>query len=479
MIVSTLQLRGTDEPDVLAPHEIPVESSIRPLHRVPIVTWARVFLDVAAILLALSVAYALRFGLNLLSLGDRHAPNSAAVLLSEILWSCAMFVALYGNRLYDEDTLIPSGAQIGRVTRAAMEATAVFAIVVFLLRADDDSRGWFLWVVLLTVLLLASERTALGRFVGHQQARGNLRREAVLVTSSDQLPTSAVGDQSAEFTIIRTISPEAFLHEHLDKEVVDRSSVIIVDDDHLIKADLWRLVVKAGNLGCSTFLRTRLPPLSQDRLAARELWGQSIIKVSPPTLLGLRSMEKRCFDFVFSLLALAVLTPVFTLLILGVLLLSGRPVFYKQLRVGRRGEVFMMWKFRTMKRDAEAATGPVFALTHDDRRTTIGKFLRRSSLDELPQLWNVLKGDMSIVGPRPERPFFVSQYSATLPWYQYRHRIRPGLTGLSQANGLRGNTSLPERVETDNRYIEHWSLWLDIGIIAKTLREIFVGRNAY
>jgi lipopolysaccharide/colanic/teichoic acid biosynthesis glycosyltransferase len=151
---------------------------------------------------------------------------------------------------------------------------------------------------------------------------------------------------------------------------------------------------------------------------------------------------------------------------------------YRQSRLGRDGKEFMMWKFRSMRRDAEAETGPVWADHDDPRRTGFGRFLRRSSLDELPQLWNVLKGDMSMVGPRPERPEFVARFSADMRWYRYRLRIKPGLTGQAQALGLRGKTPLDSRVDQDNWYIENWSLALDLRILAGTLVAVVRGENA-
>jgi lipopolysaccharide/colanic/teichoic acid biosynthesis glycosyltransferase len=166
------------------------------------------------------------------------------------------------------------------------------------------------------------------------------------------------------------------------------------------------------------------------------------------------------------------------LIAVGVVLTSGRPVLFGQERVGRGGRVFTMWKFRTMRVDAERESGPVWASKDDDRRTPLGRVLRTLSLDEMPQLWNVLIGDMSIVGPRPERPCFVQEFNDGVAWYRHRHRIRPGITGLAQVSGHRGDTALAPRVEADNRYIEHWSLMLDVRITLRTVVEIVRHRNA-
>jgi len=188
---------------------------------------------------------------------------------------------------------------------------------------------------------------------------------------------------------------------------------------------------------------------------------------------------KRVFDVVFSLLALFVLSPVFALCSLAVRLSSPGPVFYKQERMGLDGKTFNCLKFRGMRVDAETHSGPVWASKDDNRVTAIGAFLRKTSLDEIPQFWNVLKGEMSVVGPRPERPFFVDQFRHNMPGYMLRHKVKAGITGWAQINGWRGNTSLEKRIECDLWYIQNWSLWLDFKICALTPLKGFIHPNAY
>jgi lipopolysaccharide/colanic/teichoic acid biosynthesis glycosyltransferase len=147
--------------------------------------------------------------------------------------------------------------------------------------------------------------------------------------------------------------------------------------------------------------------------------------------------------------------------------------------MGLDGQRFGMLKFRTMRVDAEADTGPVWASAADSRRSPLGAWLRRFSLDELPQFVNVLRGEMSVVGPRPERPIFVERFRQTVPGYMLRHKVKAGVTGWAQVNGLRGNTSLEKRIEFDLEYIERWSLGMDLKIIALTMMKILVERNAY
>lgn len=158
---------------------------------------------------------------------------------------------------------------------------------------------------------------------------------------------------------------------------------------------------------------------------------------------------------------------------------STGPVFFRQARIGRDGTEFEMFKFRSMRSDAEVASGPVWTTEDDSRVTGIGKFLRRYSLDELPQLWNVLTGDMSLVGPRPERQVFVEKFSQEMPRYFERHRVQSGLTGWAQVHGLRGNTSISERTLYDLHYVENWSLALDVKILLMTIHHVLRGENAY
>ncbi len=178
-------------------------------------------------------------------------------------------------------------------------------------------------------------------------------------------------------------------------------------------------------------------------------------------------------------LGLLVLSPLLFVLAVAVKLSSRGPVLYRQARVGRDGREFDMLKFRSMRIGAEEQTGPVWTVADDPRVTGVGRLLRRWSLDELPQLWNVLRGDMSLVGPRPERRVFVERFSQQMPRYFERHRVKSGLTGWAQVNGLRGDTSIAERTLYDLHYVENWSLALDVKILLMTVHHVLRGANAY
>ncbi len=206
--------------------------------------------------------------------------------------------------------------------------------------------------------------------------------------------------------------------------------------------------------------------------------GMPVINLSQVPLQGWSSLVKRVMDIAIASVALAAVLPLLPFVALAIWWEDRGPIFYRQERMGLDGKPFMIWKFRSMRVNAESSTGPVWAVRGDPRRTRVGTFLRQWSLDELPQLWNVLKGDMSIVGPRPERPTFVHEFKHKIPDYMLRHRVKSGITGWAQVHGWRGNTSIKKRIQYDLYYIQNWSLSLDFKIIWMTVRS-GIWHNAY
>jgi exopolysaccharide biosynthesis polyprenyl glycosylphosphotransferase len=206
--------------------------------------------------------------------------------------------------------------------------------------------------------------------------------------------------------------------------------------------------------------------------------GLPVINLTQNPLEGWNSLVKRSMDIALSAIGLAVMALVLPLVALAIWLEDRGPIFYAQERMGLDGRLFRMLKFRSMRPDAEEETGATWAKENDPRRTRVGVFLRKTSVDELPQLINVFVGDMSLVGPRPERPEFVREFKERFPQYMLRHRVRAGITGWAQVHGWRGNTSLSKRIEYDLYYIENWTLGLDVKILWLTLRFGF-HRNAY
>jgi exopolysaccharide biosynthesis polyprenyl glycosylphosphotransferase len=209
----------------------------------------------------------------------------------------------------------------------------------------------------------------------------------------------------------------------------------------------------------------------------QDLDGFPVISIDDVALRGGKSLIKRAADIGVSSLGLLLLSPVFLVVAILIKLTSRGPVFYRQVRMGMDGRRFRMIKFRTMVRDAEEETGPVMSRPDDPRMTPVGRFLRKFSLDEFPQLINVFKGEMSLIGPRPERPEFVREFTGRIPNYMLRHKVKCGITGWAQVHGLRQDTPIDKRLEYDFYYIQNWSLGLDLKIIWMTLRKGFLDQS--
>ena len=220
--------------------------------------------------------------------------------------------------------------------------------------------------------------------------------------------------------------------------------------------------------------------IMSSEVGVTELGGLPMMRVRDVALRGWNLAIKRAMDLIISAVALVFLSPIMMLAALAIKITSPNgPVFFAQTRVGLDGRPFELLKFRSMRPDAEKESGPVWAKPGDQRTTWLGRAMRRCSFDELPQLVNVLLGEMSLVGPRPERPYFVQQFSRMIPRYEERHREKAGMTGWAQVNGLRGNTSIEERTKYDLYYVENWSPLFDIKILLRTIFAVFKGSNAY
>ncbi len=204
-----------------------------------------------------------------------------------------------------------------------------------------------------------------------------------------------------------------------------------------------------------------------------DAWGIPLVRVRRPTLQPSARIAKRVFDLVVGSLIVVLVSPVMLVAAWAVRLSSPGPLLFRQRRIGFDGREFEILKFRSMRVNDDSDTH--WAVDHDDRITPAGRLLRRTGIDELPQLFNVLKGQMSLVGPRPERPLFAERFGTAVPGYRDRHRVPVGLTGWAQIHGLRGDTSIPDRARFDNDYIEHWSLWLDVMIILRTIWLVLKG----
>jgi exopolysaccharide biosynthesis polyprenyl glycosylphosphotransferase len=269
------------------------------------------------------------------------------------------------------------------------------------------------------------------------------------------------------------LGPQSALHRIID----ERDIGVVLVADAISESQLTDLVRSPISRALDLMVVPRLHQLHTLVGLPDHIGCIPIMRIHNATLQGPTWMLKRLFDLVLSVLALLVLLPLLVVIAVAVRLEGGPSVLFRQERVGLNGELFTLLKFRSMRPAGEAESSTLWSIASDARVGPVGRVLRRTSLDELPQLWNVLRGDMTLVGPRPERPHFVDQFSAEIPSYGDRHRVRAGLTGFAQVSGLRGDTPITDRARFDNYYIENWSLWLDVKILIRTVGEVFFARG--
>ncbi|MCH8805449.1 MAG: undecaprenyl-phosphate glucose phosphotransferase [Planctomycetes bacterium] len=366
------------------------------------------------------------------------------------------------------DYAIPASNKISRqfIATYAVVGTTCFALFRLVMRVflrAARRRGWNAR----TAAIVGSGRNA-QRLV-HALQRNSWTGIQVLYFVDDR-----EDEQSGRVRDIPVRGPMAELRRIVEQTPVDSVFIALPSD----QANRTEQVLAALS---TTMADVRLVPEINPTYAMRpnvsQLDGIPILSLRQTPLYGWNAILKRAFDLVVGALCLLIALVPMALLALLIKLNSRGPVFYLQRRMGLDGREFRMFKFRTMRADAEAETGAVWAERADPRRTWIGAFLRRTSLDELPNLFNVLAGQMSLVGPRPERPEFIERFKEEIPRYMLRHKMKAGMTGYAQVRGLRGNTSLRKRIQHDVHYIRNWSLMLDLRILARTVTGVWFSKH--
>ncbi len=375
---------------------------------------------------------------------------------------------------------------------SSMGALVLVAVMTFFFRGYDYSRLVIVYFWLSSIATVWFSRAVFREALRFARRHGYNLRYAVVVGGGELAVTVAqriqsrpdvgikvlglVGDKKDEIPGVTWLGGYADLRAVLDRHVVDHVVLALSHED---QGRLGGLLDAVGDEPVTIHVVPDLFRFASLRGGVEEFEGMPFIHLRESPLHGWSRVAKRAFDVAFSLAVLIGLSPLLGLVAAGVKLTSRGPVLFRQERMGLDGRRFRMLKFRTMRVDAEAETGPVWASADDPRRVPFGAFLRRFSLDELPQFVNVLRGEMSAVGPRPERPVFVERFRQTVPGYMLRHKVKSGLTGWAQVHGLRGNTALDERIAYDLEYIERWSLLLDLKIILMTVARVLFERNAY
>ncbi len=405
-------------------------------------------------------------------------------------------IVFFFYRLYHRQRSLSSVDQFYSIFAAASIGMIVsIAFISFFFKNQlDYPRLMMVYVWILTIILTSLGRVVQSRVQLALQARGWGEHKILIVGAgevgrmvmqqikrSPSLGYRVVGfvDDDAPTQTVQGVPVLGQVDDIPELTVTEKVDEVIVVMPEATHHEILKVVSKCDRSRVAIKVFPNVFQIMASEVSIGDLGGLPLLTVRDTALQGWRLTVKRSVDVMGSAVGLIFLSPIMMLLAVLIKLESEGPVFYTQERMGLDGKRFMMLKFRSMRADAEAYTGPVWASANDSRRTRMGAIIRRLSVDELPQLINVLIGDMSLVGPRPERPVFVEQFKETIPRYMDRHREKAGITGWAQVNGLRGDTSIIERTKYDLWYTENWSLALDFRILIRTILNIFMDEQAY
>ncbi len=440
-------------------------------------------------------AYYLRFYIPVIHVSKGIPPFFIYLTLLAImlpLW----YIVFKAFGLYRPRRVSSKVAEIVDISKGTTIAVLILISLTFFVRQYQFSRLTFLFFWIICMVALCIERILFRELLRFIRRRGyNLRFALIVGTGSlGQDVTvrvrshpelgivikgflsedrSQLGNELNGFNVLDTF-------ENIRNVVVDQKiDMVLITLPLSAHEKLKTILDDIGDEMVSIMLIPDLIELATLRGGIAEFEGMPIISLRDTPLYGWNLVVKRVTDIGLSLAIVLAVSPLMLIVSILVKVTSEGPVFYRQERMGLDGKIFSMLKFRTMITHAENETGPVWAAKADSRKTIIGSFLRRTSMDELPQFFNVLKGEMSIVGPRPERQFFIQQFRDKVPKYMLRHKMKAGITGWAQISGWRGNTSLEKRIEYDLYYIENWSLRFDLEIMWLTIWKGLINKHAY
>jgi exopolysaccharide biosynthesis polyprenyl glycosylphosphotransferase len=461
---------------------------------IPLLT---VVTDIFAIEGAFLFSYWLRFHSPLTSLlpVELGIPSLNAYVIGSILVIPTWLLLFQSRHMYATRRSVSFTDEVFAIARLVFFGMLIVMSAAFFYRAFSYSRAVFVLLAFFSTSFLTLGRYLVYVFERFWYSRGHDLQDVVIVGTNitarrvyDGISTnkslgyrvigffSVNGLNEMETAGVDFLGHLSNVPQFIKERKVDIVLVSLTYKDH---PQLYELVRDCEGLSTEIMMVPDMLELMTSRVRIKELHGIPFIKIKSVPLTTWNLIIKRLFDIVASSVFLILASPFFLLISILIKVDSKGTLFYRQERVGLDGKTFRLIKFRTMRADAEKETGPVWAHKNDPRKTKVGAFLRRFSFDELPQFINVIKGDMSIVGPRPERPHFVNQFRKEIPKYLDRHKVKTGMTGWAQVNGLRGNAPIEERTKYDVYYVENWSLVFDIKIILKTVHAVFFGKDAY
>jgi exopolysaccharide biosynthesis polyprenyl glycosylphosphotransferase len=398
---------------------------------------------------------------------------------------------LFYHKLYESNVVSRWGREVGSLMRVSLDVFLVFVVIYYYLFAIKVSRVALVLFAASLFLFLFIGRRICNAIIGKRVRSGKFSQRTLVVGYGKKVrdfcaSTAEKGDASRFRIVGQYLGKEQVgglrqiqagsLEEAVKENEIDIVVMGFPPEEGQDKIRATKQGIEL--LNAKVFL---LPDIPRSYAGAMitSLYSIPAVQVNSSELSLGKRFVKRTFDIFSCSLAVILLSPVFLILALLVKITSRGPVFFRQDRITRGGKVFKMLKFRSMRIDMPEQNGPHWTEEDDPRITKLGKFIRKTSLDELPQFFNVIGGSMSLIGPRPERPELVEQFKQTIPGYDLRHRVKAGISGWAQVNGLRGNTSIEKRVAFDLYYIRHWSVFFDFKVVILTFLKGFINKNAY
>ncbi len=402
----------------------------------------------------------------------------------------------YCNQVYTPKRTSGYAREIYNIVIANTIGLVAFIVLLYIVKQNDYSRKMICIFYLLNISLTAASRLVVRKLLRSFRAKGYNLKHILLAgysRAAEEYIDRIMGNPEWGYVVcgilddsvpagtlykgVKVLGRIDNLHELLPANELDEIAITLSLKDYDRLEEIVSICEKYG-------VHTKFIPDYNSVIPTRpyteDLMGLPVINIRNVPLTNTANMlTKRLMDIVGSLVGIVLTSPIMLICAIAVKATSRGPVVFKQERVGLHGKHFSMYKFRSMEQQKPSEEQKAWTVKNDPRVTNVGKIMRRTSLDELPQLFNILKGDMSLVGPRPERPLFVDKFKEEIPRYMVKHQVRPGLTGWAQVNGYRGDTSIRKRIEYDLYYIENWTVWLDVKIIFMTFFTGFINKNAY